>query len=182
MASFLRRALVLGALVFAGCPANGGGGKAAVPAVPSPPSDDPVAENYQGPALPMGKVVLTDAYGGKHLVEVEVAATPKTRQRGLMWRRELAAGKGMLFIFPEEEELSFWMRNTLIPLDMIFIGRDKVVVGIVERAEPKTLSSRRVDGVSLYVLEVPGGWCEKVGLKAGSKVELQGTSMIEVVP
>jgi uncharacterized membrane protein (UPF0127 family) len=182
MASFLKRALVLAALAFAGCPASGEQGKPAAPAAKAAPSDDPAAEDYPAPSLPSAKVVLVDAYGGKHLVDVEVAATPKTRQRGLMWRRELAVGKGMLFLFPEEEQLSFWMRNTLIPLDMIFIGKDKGVVGIVERAEPKTLSSRRVEGQSLYVLEVPAGFCEKIGLKAGSKVEFQGTSMIEVVP
>ncbi|MHB8872144.1 MAG: DUF192 domain-containing protein [Myxococcaceae bacterium] len=178
----LRRALAIGALAsFAGCPASGGGGKA-VSDAPRRASNDPAAEDYPAPVLPTAKVVLLDAFGGKHLVEVEVAATPPTRQRGLMWRKELAEGRGMLFIFPGEEEISFWMKNTLIPLDMIFIATDRTVVGVVQRAEPRTLSSRQVEGQSQYVLEVPGGWCEKIGLKVGSKVELQGVSMIAVQP
>lgn len=86
----------------------------------------------------------------------------------------------MLFIFPNEEVQSFWMRNTLIPLDMIFINEQGVVVGIVENAEPKTLTSRSVGIPGKYVLEVPGGWSAKVGLKAGAKAELRGTQMLKV--
>ena len=148
----------------------------------TPPSTDPAAENFAMPALPMAKVTLTDAFKGTHVVEVEVAATGQSRTRGLMWRSQLAAGKGMLFIFPAEQSLNFWMRNTLIPLDMIFIGKDLKITGIVHDAEPKTLTGRGVGIPSLYVLEVPGGWAEKTGLKAGGEVKLDGTMAIEVTP
>lgn len=139
------------------------------------------AENYQAPPLPEAKVVLPDAFGGRHVVEVEVAATDASRTRGLMWRRELPGGKGMLFVFPGEGSVqSFWMRNTLIPLDMLFIDREGVIVGIVQNAVPRTLTSRSVGKPSKYVLEVPGGWTQEKGIRAGSKVEFHGVGAIPV--
>jgi uncharacterized membrane protein (UPF0127 family) len=144
--------------------------------------DDVTAEDYVGPTLPRARVLLRDAFGGVHPVEVEVAATPASRTRGLMWRRELPAGQGMLFIFPEEEVQSFWMRNTLIPLDMIFIQSGGRIVGIIERAEPLTLTGRSVGVPGRYVLEVPGGWSQTVGLKRGGAVEFQGLENIQVLP
>jgi hypothetical protein len=127
-------------------------------------------------------VVLEDGQGGQHRVDVEVAATPQTRTRGLMWRKELPAGQGMLFIFPEEEVQGFWMRNTLIPLDMIFINSAGKIVGIIERAEPRTLTSRSVGVPGRYVLEVPGGWSRANGLTRGGTVRFQGLEGIQVVP
>lgn len=155
---------------------------APAPAVAKPVQTDIAAEDYVMPALPMGRVTLDDAFGGKHVVEVEVAATHDARTRGLMWRKELAEGKGMLFIFAGEQRLTFWMRNTLIPLDMVFIDKNLKVVGTVERAEPKTMSSRGVGGDSQFVLEVPGGWTSKIGLKAGSVVKLDGMAELKPEP
>lgn len=143
---------------------------------------DVSAEDYVGPALPRARVVLKDAFGGLHQVDVEVAATPDTRTRGLMWRKELPAGQGMLFIFPEDEVQSFWMRNTLIPLDMIFINSAGKIVGIVERAEPRTLTGRSVGVPGRYVLEVPGGWSQTMGITRGGTAQFQGLESIPVVP
>jgi uncharacterized protein len=140
------------------------------------------AESDVGPTLPRARVLLKDAFGGVHRVDVEVAATPESRARGLMWRKELPAGQGMLFIFPEENVQSFWMRNTLIPLDMLFINSAGRIVGIIERAEPRTLSSRSVGVPGRYVLEVPGGWSQSQGITRGGTVELQGLESIPVVP
>lgn len=138
-------------------------------------STDVTAQDYVMPKLPQARVTLVDAFGGKHVVEVEVAATRDQRTRGLMWRTELAEGRGMLFVFPNESQLSFWMKNTLIPLDMIFIRSDFSIAGIVERAEPRTMVSRSPGRQqSMYVLEVPAGWSEKVGLKNGLKVTIDG--------
>lgn len=172
-------------LLFVACQSEG-----AKPAPPQPlprnaakpAQTDITAEDYVMPALPKGRVTLTDAFGGKHVVDVEIAATHDARTRGLMWRRELADGKGMLFIFKSEQPLTFWMKNTLIPLDMIFIDRDLKIVGAVERAEPKTLSTRGVPGVSQFVLEVPSGWWATKGLKAGSAVTFEGTGELNVEP
>ncbi|WP_224245998.1 DUF192 domain-containing protein [Hyalangium gracile] len=152
------------------------------PAPAPPPTTDVTAKEYVMQPLPRAFVRLHDAYGGVHRVEVEVAATPEARSRGLMWRTELAAGKGMLFLFPEEVVQSFWMRNTLIPLDMLFIDTRKKVVGIVERAEPRTLKARSVGVPSQFVLEVPGGWCQSVGITKGSTVEFEGVSSIRIIP
>ncbi|MGQ0507237.1 MAG: DUF192 domain-containing protein [Myxococcaceae bacterium] len=141
---------------------------------------DVTAESYQPPALPEGKVMLKDAFGGAHVVDVEIAATEPARTRGLMWRKELANGKGMLFIFPREAIQSFWMRNTLIPLDMIFITKDQRIAGIVENTNPMSLQSRSVQVASVFVLEVPAGWSSKVGITAGGTVELHGTASVTV--
>lgn len=173
----MRRALLAAvAFAFTGCPESRAKPKG------NPHQLDGTAEDFIAPELPRAKVVLEDAYGGAHQVEVEVAADPLSRARGLMWRRELADGKGMLFIFAKQTVQSFWMRNTLIPLDMIFINEDQKIVGVVSRAEPKTLTSRTVGKPSLYVLEVPGGWAEKIGLRPGSTVKMDGLSMVQVVP
>ena len=132
------------------------------------------SKDYAAPALPHGHVILPDAFGGLHRLEVELAMTPESRERGLMWRTQLADTAGMLFIFPEEEVQNFWMRNTLIPLDLIFIDQQKRVVGIVSRAEPKTLTGRGVNHPTLYVLEVPGGWTEKMGVRPGVRAHFEG--------
>lgn len=133
---------------------------------------DVTAENYSGPALPRGKVVLHDAYGGAHPVEVEIAANDQSRERGLMWRKSLPEGTGMLFVFRYDEPHSFWMRNTLIPLDMLFIDRDRRVAAIVQNAEPRTLTGRGTEKPTRYVLELPGGWTGKLGVNSGSTVEI----------
>ncbi|WP_163996795.1 DUF192 domain-containing protein [Pyxidicoccus caerfyrddinensis] len=188
MRAFLRGRALAGALaaalLVAGCQqeAQGSTPRAEKAAPAKPPSTDITAEDYAMQPLPRGYVRLKDAFGGVHRVEVEIAATPDARTRGLMWRKELADGKGMLFLFPSEDVQGFWMRNTLIPLDMLFISSDLRIAGIVSRAEPRTLNSRSVGLPSQYVLEVPGGWTEKVGVKKGTAVEFEGVSGIRIVP
>lgn len=109
---------------------------------------------------------------GEHAVKVEVVASPRAVERGLMYRTHLPLDEGMLFLMGEEEVHSFWMRNTLIPLDMLFIDKELKVVGIVENAEPRTETSRTVGIPSSYVLEVNGGWCAAHGIAAGATVRL----------
>ncbi|MEW5741066.1 MAG: DUF192 domain-containing protein [Myxococcota bacterium] len=173
-------AALLLALVLSACRSEGGSPPPQDKPKPKPVVTDVTAQDYEMPPLPKARVILTDAYGGKHVVDTEVAATANARTRGLMWRTSLPEGTGMLFLFPHQYGLTFWMKNTLIPLDMIFIDESFTIVGIVERAEPKSLQSRGPGAPSKYVLEVPGGWSEKIGLKAGLKVELQGTADIRV--
>jgi uncharacterized protein len=109
---------------------------------------------------------------GSHAVVfvAELADSPEERRVGLMNRTSLSEDKGMLFVFPNEGHHTFWMRNTLIPLDMVFISASKEVVGIVHQAEPETDTSRGVDAMNLYVLEVLGGQARERGLATGQAV------------
>lgn len=94
---------------------------------------------------------------GPWVVEVEVAKSDLEREKGLMFRRELARDHGMIFLFAETTEHGFWMHNTLLSLDMIFVGEDRAVVGVVERAAPQTDTLRTVKKPSRYVIEVAAG-------------------------
>lgn len=109
-------------------------------------------------------------------VVVEVARSAEDRRRGLMDRRQLDADRGMLFLFERPEQLSFWMHNTYIPLDMIFIRADMTVLGVVENAEPLTDTSRSVPGLSQYVLEVNAGFSRRHGIHAGTTVRFEGVA------
>ena len=104
-------------------------------------------------------------------VECDLALTPSERAKGLMYRKTaLGPNKGMLFIMDANEDHGFWMKNTYIPLDMIFITEDSVVAGIVQDAEPLTETSRKCGASSRYVLEVDAGTCKRHGISVGSTV------------
>jgi uncharacterized membrane protein (UPF0127 family) len=107
-------------------------------------------------------------------VNVALARTPAERARGLMYVQNLPMDDGMLFLFEQEEDHEFWMKNTLIPLDMIFIRADLTVAGVVANAVPMTLDPRGVGKPSRYVLEVNGGWAAAHGVVADSRVDFQG--------
>lgn len=107
---------------------------------------------------------------GTHRYRVEVAATPGQQATGMMYRREMAADTGMLFPMNPPREASFWMRNTYVPLDIIFIGADGRVLNVAERAEPlsdRLLSSR---GRAAAVLELKAGEANRIGLAPGDLV------------
>jgi len=121
-----------------------------------------------------GPVAVIRGPGAAVEVSLEVAATPAERERGLMYRRSLAEGRGMLFVFDADGNQSFWMKNTLIPLDLLFIARDGTVVGIHANATPLSTANIAVGKPSRYVLEVPGGWAARHGVAAGAQVEFRG--------
>ena len=131
------------------------------------------ARNGAEPPLSRGRVVVETAAGAHHAVDVEVARTEPQRMKGLMDRPSLPADAGMLFLFDETSVHSFWMKNTHIPLDMIFIDDEGRIVGIVESATPRTLTERTVGKPSRYVLEVNGGWAEAHGVAAGDRVRFE---------
>ncbi len=124
-------------------------------------------------ARPAPRVVVETRAGARWRVQVELARTPAERSRGLMERKELGADAGMLFLFDESSDHAFWMKNTLIPLDMIFIGEDGRIVGIVAGAIPGDLSPRAVGAPSRYVLEVNGGWAAAHGVARGDRVQFE---------
>jgi uncharacterized membrane protein (UPF0127 family) len=107
---------------------------------------------------------------GSHVFQIEVADNDATREHGLMDRRYMAPDHGMLFEFEQNAPVSFWMKNTYIPLDMIFISPSGVVTRIAANAEP--LSERVIPsgGPSIGVLELNGGMAASIGLKVGDKV------------
>jgi uncharacterized membrane protein (UPF0127 family) len=107
---------------------------------------------------------------GVHPLDVEIAATPEKQALGLMFRTHLADDKGMLFPHPEPRELSMWMRNTYIPLDMVFIRADGTVHRIEARTEPFSERIISSGGPVSAVLEIAGGAAERMGLRAGDKV------------
>jgi uncharacterized membrane protein (UPF0127 family) len=121
---------------------------------------------------PSGPVVTVHSGSGDSVVSVELALTRDAQARGLMYRTELAESAGMLFVFDGDEERTFWMSNTPIPLDIIYIRSDSTIVSIAARTTPyseKTIPSR---GAARYVLEVPGGWSERHGVKPGDRLTL----------
>jgi len=107
---------------------------------------------------------------GVHAFAVEIAETEAEREKGLMFRKELPEGRGMLFDFHREQEVGFWMQNTYIPLDMIFIRGDGRILRIAENTEP--LSTRIIpsNGPVRWVLEVIGGTASKLGIAPGDRV------------
>ncbi len=114
------------------------------------------------------------ATAGATPLAVEGAADDASREKGLMFRTAVPEGRGMLFVFAGSAPRTFWMKNTLVPLDMVFIGPDLRILGVVENAEPRTLTPRRVEGSAQYVLEVAGGTAYARGWQAGDRVELHG--------
>jgi uncharacterized membrane protein (UPF0127 family) len=127
-----------------------------------------------GTAAPAAAPTVTIDTGARPLpFRVEVAVTSAEHERGLMYRQHLDADAGMLFVFGEPRQQVFWMKNTYIPLDMIFIGADKRIVGIVENAVPETETPRQVAGPSQYVLEIGGGLSGRLGIRSGQLVEFR---------
>ena len=124
-------------------------------------------------AASSGPRAILESGGKTHVVRVELADTPEKRERVLMFRKELADGHGMLFLFDEEGEHSFWMKDTLIPLDLIFVDSAGRVTGVVARARPLTLEPR-IGGISRMVLEVPGGWAAEHGVRVGDRMRVEG--------
>jgi len=107
---------------------------------------------------------------GEATVKVEVVATRPEIERGLMYRTYLAPDAGMLFLLEMETVWAFYMRNTLIPLDILYIGRDLTIAGMFPNAEPCTDALRSVGKPSLYVLEVNGGWAAANQVRDGARV------------
>jgi len=127
----------------------------------------------QGKGLETRDLSIERAEGGPVLIRAEIARTPDEQQRGLMFRKSLADGRGMLFVFDREQILSFWMRNTLIPLSIAYIRSDGSILEIKDMIplDENTVSSSRS---VRYALEAPQGWFDRAGVKAGDRLLLSG--------
>lgn len=177
------RASVRGAwalIVLCACGSSAHGVTPEAQPQPSPgtaPAAAPSAAN--APAEKGSRVVLMPPGADPVSVRVEIARDDATRRRGLMFREHMDDDAGMLFLFDRPEQLTFWMHNTYIPLDMVFIEPSLRVLGVVENAEPQTDSSRAVPGVSQYVLEVNAGFSRRHGLGKGTAVRFEGVPGFE---
>ena len=151
--------------------------------VPTPEQSPPVAHPASAkdcpkdplaspPELPHGYVTFVDA-PGKPRAAVELARTPESRERGLMYRMHMPDDQGMLFSWNNDEIRRFWMHNTCIPLDMLFIARDGTIEGILEQVPTLNDDSRSVPCPAAHVLELNAGWARSHSVKAGQKVKIE---------
>ncbi|MBA4328993.1 MAG: hypothetical protein C0428_12260 [Polaromonas sp.] len=106
---------------------------------------------------------------GMHQIDVQLATTPAQRQTGLMFRKDMPQGEGMLFIFEEPAQQCFWMKNTLLPLTAAFVADDGTIVNLADM-KPQTTDSHCSEKPVRYVLEMNVGWFAKKGIKAGSRL------------
>lgn len=130
---------------------------------PSPPPNDTI--DFGG-TVPLA----VETAEGRHDFNVQIADDPEETARGLMFRPEIAPDFGMLFIFPEEGERSFYMRNTCASLDIIYVRRSGEIASIVRNATPFSLRSLPSNGPALAVLEIAGGRARELGIEPGDKV------------
>lgn len=134
------------------------------------PTAGPAAGQEGLEVFDRNSLVVRTAAGDEHRFDVELALTGRQQSQGLMYRPRMAPDAGMLFVYGQTRTVSMWMRNTAIPLDMLFIAEDGEVVKIVERTVPYSLaiipSGRPVRGV----LEINGGTASRLGLRSGDLV------------
>ncbi len=121
-----------------------------------------------------GSVTIVSVSGASHKFTVELATNEADREQGLMFRRTLAKDSGMLFLYPTAQPIAMWMKNTLIPLDMLFIRGDGVIVNVRERAVPQNLETIPSAGLVKAALELNGGTIGRLGIKPGDKVIGEG--------
>jgi hypothetical protein len=127
------------------------------------------AANAQLQTYATSTLTIATAQGEQHFT-VEMALTPAQQQQGLMYRRSMAPDAGMLFVFPEVQPTAFWMKNTLIPLDMLFIAANGRIADIRERAVPLSEATIPAKVPVKAVLELNGGTVARLGIKLGDVV------------
>ncbi|WP_022726918.1 DUF192 domain-containing protein [Fodinicurvata sediminis] len=116
------------------------------------------------------ELLIETAEGEKHTFQVELARTASERAQGLMYRRSMDEDAGMLFIYPRAQHISMWMKNTFIPLDMLFINEDGNIIRIAERTVPHSTQSIPSGGRARAVLEINAGMSDRLGISEGDRV------------
>lgn len=135
---------------------------------PAPAASEAATHPVSGLAvIPLTVTTLA----GRHTFRVEVAVTPQDQARGLMFRTEMGPDEGMLFPYDQPRMLSFWMRNTVIPLDLVFIDEQRRIINIAENATPYSEQSIVSAAPGIAVLELNGGRTRELGIVAGNQVE-----------
>lgn len=123
------------------------------------------------PELATERLTITDHGGNVHRFIVEVARTPYQQEVGEMFRKEIAPDRGMLFVWSHLQESPMWMRNTYVPLDLVFLDETHRIHAIEEKAVPLSEGIISSHGVVSSVLELPGGTTERLGLVVGDRVD-----------
>ena len=136
----------------------------------APHNDDDIVQAQ--PPLPTQTISLMAPDGRSEKVVAEIADDEHEREAGLMFRTSLPEGTGMLFVFPETQRLSFWMKNTPLPLDLLFF-RDDTLIAVVPWAKPYDETPLGPPEPANRVLEVPGGWAAAKGVGAGWRLQIQ---------
>lgn len=121
-------------------------------------------------SFPHSRVEIVTQDGRSHAFSVEVATSPEQLSQGLMYRRSMAGDAGMLFDFGAVKPISMWMRNTLIPLDMVFIAADGRIVGVAQRAVPGSMDIISAPQPVRGVLELNGGTTDRLGIREGDRI------------
>jgi uncharacterized membrane protein (UPF0127 family) len=148
------------------------------PPTPPPPAAPAASQSAQA-AADGPRVIFPDGFA----VNVEIAADDELRAQGLMYRDNLRPGTGMLFLFKEDDEHAFWMKNTLIPLDMVWIDVNQRVVHVKYNVPPckvENCPSYPTGVMSRYVLEVAGGEAQRHGIKTGDQLRFEQTNGIVI--
>lgn len=160
-------------------PATAIEGRCVKPLPETPPPQAKPASDAACPKDPAPQTFTTaklelpsEASGSLKALTVELARTTEETSRGLMYRREMPEDRGMLFDLRNRRKLAFWMKNTCLPLDMMFIDDDGLVVGILEQVPVLNLDERSVDCPARYVLEVNAGFSRRHGIRPGQKLKL----------
>lgn len=156
--------LSLGAIVA--CTASGGQTSGESHVLSSLPEEG--GSSAQGRLPPPGESWVIF---GTDTVRAELARTAQEREQGLMYREALASGRGMLFIFPDSQIRSFWMQNTLIPLDIAYLDENLAIVDI-QAMEPQTEAPHPSARPAMFALEVPQGWFREKGIEVGAQARV----------
>ena len=160
----MRAPMLTLALCLAACTQQAAG-EASAPAAAETAAVHPVS------GLEVIPLTVTTPGGTAHRFRVEVARTPQEQSRGLMFRAEMGADEGMLFPYRQPQVLSFWMKNTVLSLDLVFIDAEHRVINIAAKAEPYSETPILSDAPGVAVLEINGGRAAELGIVAGSKVD-----------
>ncbi|UOM34855.1 DUF192 domain-containing protein [Acuticoccus sp. I52.16.1] len=115
-------------------------------------------------------MLVAETGSGAHTFTIEIADDPIERARGLMFRQQMAHDAGMLFIFADESERAFWMKNTILPLDIVYADASGTVVSIAKATTPFSTESIPSDGPAQFVLELNAGVADQIGLKPGDRL------------
>lgn len=139
------------------------------PALAQPGSDGVIVGEPQ--KLPRSRLTIRTASGKKLNFTVEVAATPDQQAIGMMFRASMPQDNGMLFIYRNPQPLAYWMENTYLPLDLIFIGQDGRILNVAANAKPLSRQPILSAGQAVGVLEINGGQAAALGIAPGDRVE-----------